>query len=132
MIRFNPKMVMAKGDVAQVANAARGGLSERQRELRHLAHHRDVGRHLGIVVVHAIVPVERHAMPRAHGAEALAESLAVALPDLVPARIRRPIPCRELGELRLDEWQVALPCGGAQAQGACAQVRGVGRRHRAH
>src|SRR5690348_100280 len=64
-------------------------------------------------------------MPRADLGEPFAEPVAVPLTHLVASPIGPPVPGRELWEFRIDEGQVAVACGAAQAQGAGTEPRYV-------
>src|SRR5689334_17110226 len=79
-----------------------------------------------------VVAVEGDAMRRAERAEMRSESLPVALPDLMAARIGRAVARGEMRKLLLDEWEVALPRRRLKAERARTEVRRVHRGDRAN
>src|SRR5204862_6166749 len=75
------------------------------------------------VVLGLVVTVVDDAVLRAESAEVVAQPLSIAFADEGAAAIGRAIPRREVRELGLDEWQVALPRGRLKSQRGRTEVR---------
>src|SRR5205823_2076627 len=75
---------------------------------------------------------ERHAMACTDSLEVFSQSVTITFPHRMAPRVCRAISRCQLGNLLLDEWQIALPRRRLQPQRARIDVRRSMLRHRAH